>query len=115
MIYPFALIEEAGIVVDGADGSEDVYAYTAWTGSTFTLSGTTSEEYTNAGGDTVYVPYVYEESTGTSVTVTVIYVSDRSIIMRFRKKGYLPFETTDTFGSSGYSVAAIKTVDSIVA
>lgn len=101
------------IVVDVSTQTEQVYAYTSWTGSTFTLSGTTSVAYTTS--DTVYVPYIYEEATGTSITVSAIYVSDRTVMARVRLKGILPFETTGTYGATGYSAAAIRTPDGIVA
>jgi len=97
------------IVVDD-DGSEISYAYTAWAGSDFTV---TIGAGTYSGTETAYVPYIYEESAGTSVSETVIYVSDRAVIARVRKAGILPFETTGTYGSTGYSATAIRTTDSI--
>ena len=100
------------IVVDTSANSEQVYAYTNWSGSVFTLSGTTSVAYTTS--DTAYVPYVYEQATSTSVSESVIYVSDRDVITRVRKKGILPFEVAGTFTSTGLNVTAIRTVDSIV-
>jgi len=100
------------IVVDSVTGSEDIYTYTSRSSDRFTLSGTTSAEYTTA--DHVYVPYIYEEATGTSVSETsTIYVSDKAVITRVRKAGILPFETTGTYSSTGYSATAIRTTDSI--
>ena len=99
------------IVVDD-DESEIVYAYSAWSGSDFTVVVAAA---LYAGTETAYVPYIYEESTGTSVTeTTTIYVSDRNVLCRVRIKGILPFVTTGTYGSTGYSAAAIRTTDSIV-
>jgi hypothetical protein len=104
------------IVCDSVTGAEDVYAYTSWLVDRFTLAGVTTSAYGVL--DTVYVPYIYEEAVGvtgatTSVTVTVIYVTDRDVLARVRKVGILPFETTGTFTSTGYSVAAIRTTDGI--
>ena len=99
-------------VVDDSADTEQRYAYTSWTGSVFTLSGVTSVAYTTS--DTVYVPYIDEQASGTSVSKSVIYVSDRTVMIRVRIKGIIPFETTGTYGSTGISVAAIRTTDSIV-
>lgn len=101
------------IVVDD-DLSEDIYNYTSFSGSDYVISGGLTAA-TYAGTETAYVPYIYEEvaSGYTAVSESVIYVSDRSIITRVRKTGILPFETTGTFGSTGYSAAAIRTTDSI--
>lgn len=99
------------IVVDD-DLSEIVYAYSAWSGYNFTVVISAS---VYSGTETAYVPYIYETSTGTSVDEAVVYVSARYVIARVRKTGILPFETTGTFGSTGYSAAAIRTTDSIYA
>jgi hypothetical protein len=64
--------------------------------------------------DTIYVPFVDETATSTSTSKTVLYASDRAVLVRVRKKGILPFETSGTVTTSGLSVAAIRTTDSIV-
>lgn len=66
------------------------------------------------GTDTAYVPFIDETASGTSVSKTVLYNSSRDVLIRVRKKGILPFETSGTVTSSGLSVAAIRTTDSIV-
>ncbi len=99
-------------VVDTSANTEQRYAYTSWTGSVFTLSGVTSFAYD--GTDTAYVPYIDEQAAATSISKSVIYVSDRTVMIRVRIKGIIPFETTGTYGSTGLSVAAIRTTDSIV-
>jgi hypothetical protein len=99
-------------VVDDSADTEQRYEYTSWTGSVFTLSGVTSVAYTTS--DTAYVPYIDEQASGASVSKSVIYVSDRTVMIRVRIKGIIPFETTGTYGSTGLSVAAIRTTDSIV-
>ncbi len=66
------------------------------------------------GTDTAYVPFLDEIASSTSVSKTVLYNSNRDVLIRVRKKGILPFETSGTVTSSGLSVAAIRTTDSIV-
>lgn len=107
-------------IVDTSDTSstrETRYTYTSWSGSTFFgLSPTLDRNYT-ANDDTAYVPFIDTTATGSSVSVTVIYVTDRTILVRVRRKtapAILPFETTGTFGSTGYSTSTIRTPDSIV-
>jgi len=107
-------------VVDTSDTTstrESRYAYSSWSGSTFTLtSGSLGRAFTQTE-DTCYVPFIDITATESSATVTVIYTADRSIIVRVRRKAttaILPFETTGTFGSSGYSTTTIRTPDTIV-
>lgn len=69
---------------------------------------------TYEAADTIYVPFIDETATSTSVSKTVLYASNREVLIRVRKKGILPFETSGSVTSSGLSVAAIRTTDSIV-
>jgi len=64
--------------------------------------------------DTAYVPFIDDIATGSEISVTVIYTTDRTILTRVRKKGIIPFEIAGTFVSTGYIVAAIRTTDNIV-
>jgi hypothetical protein len=89
------------------------------TTNTFTLacaatigSFTTCTDLTD--NDNIFVVYVEETSAGTSVSNSVIYVADRPLIVRVRRKGILPFETEATFGSTGASVGAVRTTDPVV-
>lgn len=66
------------------------------------------------GSDTAYIPYIYRTADATSESETVVYVQDRDVITRVRKKGILPFEVSGTFTSAGLTVTAIRTTDSIV-
>ena len=112
-------------VVDDSTGTEQRYQYDSWLGSTFTLNTTahptgTDRAYTTS--DTAYVPFIDVVATGTSETVTVIYddvEGDRNIVARVRRyngagDSILPFQTTGIFGETGYSVATIRTEDTIV-
>uniref|UniRef100_A0A7C4R2U6 Uncharacterized protein n=1 Tax=candidate division CPR3 bacterium TaxID=2268181 RepID=A0A7C4R2U6_UNCC3 len=107
-------------IVDTTDTSatrEVRYTYTSWSSSTFSgLSPTLDRNYPETT-TTAYVPYIDTTATGSSVSTTVIYVSDRSILVRVRRKtspAILPFETTGTFASTGYSTTCIRTPDTIV-
>lgn len=108
-------------VVDTSDTTsarESRYQYDSWTGSTFTLhAGVTLDRTYTQTDDTVYVPFIDQQATDTSASVTVIYTTDRTILLRVRRytaTAILPFETTGSFTSSGYSTSAIRTTDSIV-
>jgi hypothetical protein len=84
---------------------------TSWSGSNY-VSHNLVQTYD--GSDTVYIPYLYRTADATSENQTIIYASDRDVITRVRKKGILPFEVSGTITSSGLSVTAIRTTDSIV-
>jgi hypothetical protein len=90
------------------------YPYTAVNRTTniFTLSGTLPSDLT--AGDDVFVALIEEQSSGTSVTNAIVYVSDIPLLVRVRVKGILPFQTTSTFGSTGASIGAVRTTDTIV-
>ena len=96
------------------DGTEDLYKYSSWTGSTFTLDAMTlSRNYT--AGDEVFVPLIDIEATGTEVSNTVTFSSNIPVLVRVRKYGILPFEVESDVTSAGMTVAAIRTTDTIVA
>lgn len=104
--------------VDDTDGSEERYTYTSFSGSTFYLQSTLLGDY-NTVQDTAYVPYI-DQTVGatTAASVTVIYPNkDRGLLIRVRRKTttpILPFEAQGTFGSTGFSIATIRTEDTIV-
>jgi len=93
---------------------DDRYQYDSWAASTFTLhTGVTLSKSYNLGDD-AYVPFVDEQAAGTTSQTTITYVADVPVLVRVRKKGILPFEVESAITSTGLSVAAIRTVDSIV-
>ena len=99
------------IVVDEVTGAETAVAYTSFSGSTFavTLAASTFD-----GNETAYVPYLYETSTGAQISETgTVYTSDIPVFAVVRQKGYIPFKITGTYGASGFTAAAIRTVDGI--
>jgi len=96
------------------------YSYSSWATSTFSgLSPALDREYAQTD-DQAYVPFIDQAVTGAgtvSVSVTIIYTTDRTILLRVRRKtatAIIPFETTGSFGSTGFSTSAIRTPDTIV-
>jgi hypothetical protein len=85
-------------------------------------SGWTSGDtyYTNVldrpydGSDTAYVPYIDQEATATSVSVSVTYEADRFVTTRVRKLGIIPFTVKGQITSSGITATAVRTADTIV-
>jgi hypothetical protein len=97
----------------GAILEEHTYTYTSWTGSTFTLSDTLSISY--SADDTAFVPYIDIEAISTSTQVAVTYPgSNRYVVTSVRKKGIIPFTVKGVVESTGLTVTAIRTTDSIV-
>jgi hypothetical protein len=70
-------------IVNQSDASEVRRAYTAWSGSTFTLSGTLPQNYTTS--DTAYVGYldVLGSSTGNEA-IALPYIANRDCTLRVR-------------------------------
>jgi len=116
-----------------ASGAEQRYYYASWTGSTFTLgaktdgygtvlSTTTTQAYT-VTVDTAYAPYLDDLYKATSASVTMKYTVDKNIVVNVRRyngtavapdNSIIPFQTTGTFSSTGFSTPAIRTADTIV-
>jgi len=65
------------------------------------------------GGD-ISSALIDETAAATTAQTTLVYVADIPVLVRVRKKGILPFEVESTIGSTGMSVAAIRTLDGIV-
>jgi len=115
-----------GDVIRNTTTAESGYVVSVDSSTQLTTSGlssgwTTSDNYdTNKldrdynGSDTAYVPFIDITATSTSVEVSVLYSVDRTVLVRVRKKGILPFETSGSVTSAGLTVAAIRTTDSIV-
>jgi hypothetical protein len=99
--------------VANSGGTEDLYKYSSWDTSTFTLdSMTLSRNY--APGEPVFVPLIDVEATADEVSNTLPYSSVIPVLVRVRKYGILPFEVESAVTSTGMSVAAIRTTDTIV-
>ena len=72
---------------------------------------------TYANTDKLYVPIIDSYiASGTSISNSLIYSSDINILVRVRAaKTLLPFEQSTTVGSTGVSVSAIRSADTISA
>ena len=108
----------------------DVTAITSSSQLTAPLSGGTlntwspaNNFYTNkldrayaSGTDTAYIPFIDKEATAVSAEQSVLYSTDRNVLVRVRNKTgtILPFETSGIVTTAGLSVAAIRTPDAIV-
>lgn len=111
-------------VVDTSDTSinrETRYFYTSIDRGTFTFENLTPalDRTYSSGADTAYVPYMDLTADSTSEAVTIIYSTNRSVLARVRRYGgagdsILPFESTGTLDTTGFSVSTIRTDDSIV-
>lgn len=92
--------------------SFDRYAYTSFSGSTFTLSGTLSQNYTL--NDNAFVPFIDETATSTSATNTIVYSTNIAVVGTVRDGGstpIVPFPITGTISSTGFSVSAVRQAD----
>lgn len=97
---------------NGSEIYEDRLAYSSFTASTFTLSGTLPRTYD--GDARVYVPLIEKVATATSESQTIIYSADFPIKGVVRLKGIVPFEQNVEFSSTGASIQAIRQTDGIV-
>lgn len=100
-------------IVDTSTKTEYRHTYTSWEGKTF--YGLSPVLQTNFDGtDKAYVPFIDAEATSSTLEKEVIYVTDRPVLVRVRKKGIIPFETPGTVTTAGLTVSAIRTTDGIV-
>lgn len=122
--FESSTVEVGDIILDTTNGE---YAYVVTVDSDTQLTMTSkatswdSVNYTTHnlvqaydGSDTAYIPYIYKVADSAEESVSVVYGEDRTILTRVRKKGIKPFEVQGTFTSTGYSVTAIRTTDTIV-
>ncbi len=100
-------------LVKTATNVEQRIAYSSWSGNIFTLSSAHSGGY--GSGDTAYVPFIDTVATGASESTSFSYVQDRYIYSIVRHKGIIPFDVKGQITTIGYSLTAIRTIDSIVA
>jgi len=104
-------------VVHTSADTEQRYQYTSWSGSVFTLS--TGLLFTYNTLDKVYVGYIDELSTGTSISKSVQYVDDRSVVVRVRNSSpggnqIIPFEVNSTIDNVGLSIPASRNPDNVI-
>ncbi len=97
-----------------ANGTEDLYEYASWAGSSFNLAPGVTLARTYALGDDVYVPLIDDEAGGAEIGNALIYSANIPVLVRVRRYGILPFEVEGTVTATGLTVAAIRTEDLIV-
>ncbi len=105
------------IITDSVDGSEapgyeDVYTYTSYVTSTFTISTTLLRTYT--GTARAWVPFIRKTAAATTESQTFTYSIDVPVQLNVRKKGIVPFGQALTVGSTGLSAQAVRQSDTIV-
>lgn len=106
-VTPSADIPTSGVLRIG----DTRYTYGGRSGATFS---SVSPSPSGATGP-FYVPLIDDAAGGTSIaSPAMTYVSDFDIVARVRKKTILPFQNTATVTSSGASISAIRTTDTIV-
>jgi hypothetical protein len=71
---------------------------------------------TYANTDKVYVPIIDSYiAAGTSISNSLIYTSDINVLVRVRQaRNILPFEQSTSVGSTGLTVSAIRSTDTII-
>lgn len=100
-------------------GHEVRLVYTSWAADTFTLSGTYAFNGSGAtanatSGNGVYVTYIDKLAASTTETFSVIYASNRNLVVRVRDGASTPiktFITSAVLSSAGGSTTAIRTSD----
>lgn len=103
------------IRIERADGTYSRHPYSAWSGSTFTITSHDFSTNNAANGDNVFISYIDTTASSSSLSFTSVYSSDRTLFIRVRDGGATPikpFESTGTLSSAGGSTTAIRTTDS---
>ena len=102
------------IRIERADGTYSRHPYSAWTGSTFTITSHDFSSNNAADSNNVFISYVDTTASSATLSFTSVYSSDRTLFIRVRDGGgtpIKPFETTGTLSSAGGSTTAIRTSD----
>jgi hypothetical protein len=97
----------------GDGGVYDRVAYTSWTGSVFTLTGTLPDGISDLAN--VFIGYVDKTAVGTTESFTSIYLAPRDLFIRVRNgNATTPIKTFDApsqLTANGGTIAAIRTPD----
>lgn len=97
-----------------AGGTTTRHPYSAWTGSTFTITSHDFSTDNAANGAGVYTSYIDKLATSSTESFTGVYGSDVSLFVRARDGGVTPikpFDTIGTLSSTGGSATVIRTSD----
>jgi len=92
--------------------SFDRYAYSSFSGTTFTLDGVTLSQNYAEDAD-AFVPFIDADSTGGTLSSSIIQTVAIPVIVRVRNgsEPIVPFETTGTITANGFSIGAIRQSD----
>lgn len=97
-----------------ASGFYSRHPYSAWSGSTFTITSHDFASDNAANGANTFISYIDKLAASTSEAFTTVYSSPRTLFIRVRDGGGSPiktFESTGTLGSAGGSATAVRTSD----
>ena len=107
------------IRIKRANGLYTRHPYSAWTGSTFTITSHDFSTNNAANGNNVWTSYLDVLCDAASESFTMVYTSARAMFIRVRDGGTAgdmiptkPYETTATFGTGGFSVTQSRLADS---
>jgi len=112
-------------VTDGSIGIVDTVGTTTFTvkqleggaGNNFDTSDVVEINelvVTYVAADTAFTPYINETSGGTTTSVTVIFVTDRTLLGKTRNKGVIfAVDAAATLNSGGASIPTVRTTDTI--
>jgi hypothetical protein len=102
------------IRVKRANGAFSRHPYSAWTGSTFTITSHNFSTNNAANGANAYISYIDKVADASTAAFQATYSSDRELFVRRRDGGASPtktFETSATFGSANSSVSVQRLSD----
>lgn len=102
------------IRIERDSGKYTRHPYSAWTGSTFTITSHNFSSDNASNGNNVFISYIDKLADAATAAFTSVYLSDRSLFIRSRDGGATPtktFESTGVLGVAGGSATVIRTSD----
>lgn len=97
-----------------ANGAYSRHPYSAWAGSTFTITSHNFSTNNSANGANCYISYIDKVADASTAAFQSTYISDRALYVRRRDGGASPtktFESVATLGSAGGSVTVQRLSD----
>jgi len=98
-----------------ANGFYTQHPYSAWTGSTFTITSHNFSTNNASNGANVFIGYIDGVASGQTMAFTSIYASDRNLFIRVRNGTGTPkiktYESPGTLGSAGGSASTSRISD----
>jgi len=98
-----------------ANGFYTQHPYSAWSGSTFTITSHNFSTNNAANGANIFVAYIDGVASGPTMTFTSIYSSNRNLFIRVRNGTGTPkiktYESPGTLGSAGGSASTSRISD----